>query len=302
MKTILINKDCKIENNDSYAVCLGIFDGVHSGHRALMKKTVALAKENNLKSAVLTFYTKGEKNKIYPLEIQVKLIEKMGIDTLFIVDFDSEFKIQSPEVFIKDYILDYLNAKEVICGFNFRFGKDRSGTTDTLKEYESLGYNLTVIPPVCKDGEIVSSTLIKSYLKDGSIKTANKLLEGFYTLEGTVRDGSKIGRTINFPTVNVPYKRECLSVKCGVYAVKIEIDGKEYRGISNVGYAPTVRTTGEIITETHILDFSGEVYNKYVKISLAEFIREEKKFNNIDELKEEINSNLKAAIKILEEY
>jgi len=302
MKTILINKDCKIENSDSYAVCLGIFDGVHLGHKALMEKTVALAKKRKLKSAVLTFLKKGEKNKIYPLEIQVKLIEKMGIDTLFIIDFNSEFKNLSPESFIKNYLIEYIHAKEVICGFNFKFGKERCGTTETLMEYEKEGYNLTVIPPVYKDEEIVSSTLIKEYLKDGNIKTVNKLLGDFYTLEGTVKDGAKIGRTINFPTVNVPFKSECLPVKCGVYAAKIEIDGKEYKGISNVGYAPTVRKNGEIITETHILDFSGEVYNKYVKISLTDFIREEKKFKDINELKEEIDNNLKTAIKLLEAY
>lgn len=300
MKIIYINDEVKIENKNEYAVCLGMFDGVHIGHRELINKTVTLAKEKALKSAVLTFLRKKEKNKIYPLETKIKLIEKMGIDTVFIIDFDKKFMEKSPEEFIREYLIDYIRAKEIVCGFNYRFGKNRIGDFNTLKDYEKLGYNLTVIEPVLNDGEVVSSTLIKKLLTEGNIKRANLLLGRDYLMEGIVKEGNKIGRTIKFPTVNVPVPCELIRVKAGVYASYVKIGNKKYYGLSNIGTAPTVRKSEEFISETYIINFSDDLYNKNVKIYLKEFIREERKFSSIEELKETICENLKTAEELFE--
>lgn len=301
MKTILINDGLKIENNEKYAVCLGIFDGIHLGHRALIEKTVSIAKEKNIKSSMLTFYKKAAGSKIQSLETQINIVRELGIDTFFILDFNEELKNKSPEEFIDEYLVSYIKAKEVICGFNYRFGKDRKGSSDTLKAFENKGYNLTVVPEVKIGEETVSSTLIKKYLSEGNVKKANLFLSGCYMVEGCVREGKKIGRTINFPTVNICAPYECCNLKAGVYAVDIEIDGNKYHGISNIGKAPTVRNSDEIVIETYIIDFSSDVYNKNVKVYFKDFIREEKKFQSLEELKETISLNLETAKKILKE-
>jgi riboflavin kinase/FMN adenylyltransferase len=157
------------------------------------------------------------------------------------------------------------------------------------------------MPPVIVDDEVVSSTLIKKCLKDGDIKKANTLLGRPYIFDGSVRKGRQIGRTISFPTANVMLKNESVALKCGVYASCVYFENKKYYGITNIGCAPTVRNTNVVITETHIMDFCEDIYNKNLTIELIDFIRDEKKFKDISELKEVIEDNIKTAVKILED-
>lgn len=295
MKVILIDKDFKIENEDKYCVCLGIFDGVHLGHRKLIEKTVELAKENNLKSAVLTFAKPFEENKIYPLEENLRIMDSMGIDTVFTIDFNEEFKNYSPKHFVLKYLIEYIKAAFVVCGYNFRFGKDRTGDIKSLKEYGENYYSLTVIPEVDIMGETVSSTRIKELLKEGNVEKANYFLGACYNISGAVCQGNKMGRTINFPTVNIPVDKALSLLKPGVYSSKVMIGDVMYPAISNVGTAPTVRDGKQIILETFIMDYEGDLYNRILNIYLLGFIREEKKFNNIEELKSEIKLNIETA-------
>ncbi len=301
MEIILINDSIKIEQNDECALCLGVFDGVHRGHRSLIEKTVCVAEKKGIKAAALTFLSKFEKDKIYPLETRIKLMKKCGIEKLYVVDFTKRFKNLSPTEFVDEYIVNYLKAKEVICGFDYRFGKGAKGDTKTLYDLSEGRYNLTVMPPVTIMGETVSSTLIRKCLKEGNIKKANIMLGSPYEFEGTVRKGRQIGRTINFPTANVMLKYENIPIKCGVYASQVCYDNKKYYGITNIGCAPTVRNSNVIITETHIMDFCEDIYNKNLTIELIDFIRDEKKFRDISELKEVIEDNIKTAVKILED-
>lgn len=296
MKIILIDNKVKIENNDKYAVCLGMFDGIHLGHRELIKETVKKAKENNLKSAVLTFVSKSETGKIYPFSENLKVMEKLGIDTVFAVNFTEDFKKLSAKYFIDKFLIEYIKASFVVCGFNFKFGYLREGDINTLDEYGKGKYKLTVIPEVKIDGETVSSTFIKSLLKEGNIKKANLCLgEGFRISEAVIM-GKKLGREISFPTINMPLLNTVTPIKRGVYLSEVKIGDKVFKGISNIGIAPTLKCEKNALIETHIIGFSGDLYNKYVTVYLKDFIREEKKFKDIDELKSTIKKDLEAVI------
>ncbi|MBE7029336.1 MAG: bifunctional riboflavin kinase/FAD synthetase [Ruminococcaceae bacterium] len=301
MNIILIDSNIEIKNNDKYAVCLGMFDGVHKGHRELILETKRLAKENNIKSSVLTFLTPTEKNKIYPFEENLKILENLGIDTVFAVNFTDEFKNYSPKHFIDKYLIEYIKASFVVCGYNFRFGKDRMGDINTLKN-ESMGaYSLTVIPEVKVNEETVSSTLIKEYIKQGAIDKVNLLLGEPYRVSGVVLEGKKLGRQINFPTINMPVEKYVTLLKPGVYSSKVLLGDKMYNSISNIGTSPTVSKKNEVIAETYIMDFTGDLYNKYMKVYFLGFIRDEKKFENLEELKNTIKLNLDTAKKQLKE-
>lgn len=292
MKVILIDDKRQIENNDKYAVCLGMFDGIHSGHRKLISETVKKAKENNLKSAVLTFVPKNETGKLYPFSENLKIIEKMGIDTVFAVNFTDGFKKLGAKYFIDKYLIEYIKASFVVCGFNFRFGYKREGSIKTLEEYGKGKFELTVIPEVKIDGETVSSTFIKSLLAKGDIKKANLFLGEDYKISEAVIMGKKLGTKISFPTINMPLDNMITPIKKGVYLSEVKTGDKVYKGISNVGIAPTLKCEKTVLLETHIIDYSGDLYNKYVTVYLKEFLREEKKFKDIDELKETIKNDL----------
>lgn len=296
MKIILIDDNRKIENNDKYAVCLGMFDGIHLGHRELIKETVKKAKENNLKSAVLTFVPQFEEEKLYPFCENLKILEKLGIDTVFAVNFTKDFKKLSAKYFIDKYLIEYIKASFVICGFNFKFGYKREGDIKTLEEYGSGKFELTVIPEVKIDGKTVSSTFIKSLLKDGNIKKANLCLGEDFRISEAVIMGKRLGREISFPTINMPLLNTVTPIKRGVYLSEVKIGNKIYKGISNIGIAPTLKSEKKALIETHIIDFSGDLYNKYVTVYLKDFIREEKKFKDIDELKETIKTDLKRCL------
>ena len=293
MKIVLIDDKIKIENTGKCVVCLGMFDGVHIGHRELIRETLKKAKELKLPSAVLTFLSPEEDNKIYPFEEKCNLFEKLGIDILYVVLFTDKFKNLLCQQFIDKYLIEYTNAQHIVCGFNFRFGKNREGDTVTLKNFLGKERGLTVVPEVKSCGETVSSTLIKGYIKEGKITKVNTLLDDTYSVSGVVVKGKEIGRTIDFPTANIVVPSILVHLKPGVYSTIISIDGKTYKSISNIGVAPTIRNDGEVILETHVLNYKGDLYNKYVKIFFLDFIREEKKFKSIEELKENIRLNIK---------
>lgn len=294
MNVVLINEDYLIENTSEYAVCLGRFDGVHKGHRELILKTVSYARENNLRSGAVTFIRNYEKDKIYPLDTQMKIMEELGIDTLFVIVFNEKFKNTSSDEFVEKYIIKYFKAKCVVCGFNFKFGKNREGSIETLKEYDKY-FTLFVIPPVYDDKEIVSSSLIKKLMAEGNIKRANSLLGRKFEITGVVSEGNKIGRTINFPTANIIVESSQCEIKAGVYSSYTNIGKKKYLSISNIGVAPTVRNGEKIILETNIMEYNEILYNKDITVSFVDFIRGEKKFKDINDLKNTICCNIETA-------
>lgn len=273
---------------------LGFFDGVHLGHKDVICTAVKNAKALGVKSCVLTFSRRpksiltGEPDMFLTTESEkIRLIESLGVDLLYIVDF-AEMMSLSGEEFVKAILVDNLKCKGVVCGFNYHFGKGGKCDSNALAEICNK-YNCQTASrkPILYDGECISSSRIRSALQNGDVLTANKMLghEFGYNLE--VIHGRQLGRTIGIPTINQAFPENFCLPKFGVYASAVTIDGEKYRGITNIGVKPTVGSD-KPVSETWILDYSGDLYGKLVDIRLLAFIREERKFSSIDELKRQI--------------
>lgn len=289
------NKD---KNFNNLSLALGFFDGVHSGHKKVIETACQKAKDNNLKSALITFinHPKCIINNIEPKYIldfksRLKHIEKLNIDYCFVYDFNQNFLNLDYYKYIQNILIDNFQPKFITTGFNHYFGKNREGTPQKLKKNEAqFGYIYTEIEPYVLDNEIVSSSLIRQKLSFGEIEKANKMLSYNFYIEGKVIEGKKIGRTINFPTANFLYNKNIIQLPHGVYIVKVKIDNQTYFGVLNFGLKPTINDSKfiEPICEVHILDFDNNIYNKKIKVEFIKKIRDEKKFDSIDDLKKQI--------------
>jgi len=286
-------------------IALGGFDGLHLGHRALLDKTISASKKLKCKSMVFTF-------KNHPLTIinkesapkllmnnrdKLKLFEQYGIEIVNMVNFDSEFMKLSPEEYILA-LVKYYNATGLVVGFNHRFGYKNLGDIDLLKYLSKThNFNLYVVSPVKYKGEIVSSSRIRNLLsEDGDIEKAYKMLTRPYSIEGDVIKGKQLGRKLGFPTINLNYCSDFLLPRGGVYYTLVEYGGKYHKGITNIGYNPTVENN-KLSIETHIVDFNKELYNENIKINFIKRIRDEKKFNTLTELSEQLKNDKIFAIK-----
>ncbi|MBE6837584.1 MAG: bifunctional riboflavin kinase/FAD synthetase [Ruminococcus sp.] len=286
-------------------VALGVFDGVHSGHRTVINEAVSF-KEKGFLPVAFTFKTpsvfkKGEKlQAILSDSIKAERLLRLGCEAVISPDFN-ELKNLSPEDFVKEILVEKLKAGVVVCGDDFRFGKNAQGNCETLKELgKKLDFEVKVVEPFMVSGEVLSSTMLRELIKNGEISKANRLLCENYELELEVVYGAQIGRTWNFPTINQIFPEGQVVVKFGVYCSRVLIDGVWYNGVTNVGVKPTVNEKSEPLAETFIMDYTGDLYGKKLRLSLYEFIREEKKFQSLDELKEEIAKNKKYAEKYFE--
>jgi riboflavin kinase / FMN adenylyltransferase len=297
-----------IPNNvPEVAIALGNFDGLHLGHRAIIKKTLEKAKSNNLKSALVSFYPhplKILKNKqninILTLADKIKLIEDLGIDILYIFAFNKKFSEISAKYFLENILVKKIKAKEIIIGHDFIFGKNRTGNSKFLEEgSNSLGYKFSQLSALKLPGKdvIYSSSEIRNQLSEGKIKEANKLLGRNYNISGRVVSGKKIGTKIGFKTANIDLS-DLHKLKFGVYLTKVIFNKKEYFSISNYGIRPTIDDSKKILLENHIFNLDKDLYDKKISVEFIDFLREEKKFNDLEELKEQINQDCIKAKKI----
>lgn len=294
-----------VPTREHSAAALGFFDGIHMGHRAVLEKAVS-AKKDGLTPIVLTF-SKSPKEvisgKIFEtletFEHKAKHLEKAGIEKLYAVNFLS-VKDMSPSEFVLKILIQKLNVKQVFCGFNYHFGKGGKGTGETLVSVcKEFGITANVVPPVIIDGEIVSSTRIRTLLKDGNIKQANKLLGYYFGIKTDIIHGNHIGKGLGFPTINQPVKEGIIVPKFGVYASVVTIDNKKYCGVTNVGVKPTI---GEYkpLYETWMPKYTGgDIYGKTATVELKEFIRPETKFKTLEELKQTVLKNGEQALEII---
>lgn len=289
--------------NKKTAVALGYFDGIHLGHKAVLKKAVE-AKDRGLTPAAFTFSStpksKDKNSQLLTYREKVAMLEELGIEVLYILDF-SELKDYSPERFVTDIIKKVFNADEVFCGFNYHFGKLGAGDTETLKalcQIEKIG--VTVCSPVKLGDTVVCSTEIRNALKNGDIKKANLLLGYDFGLKSESVKGNGIGSKIETPTINLNFEKGIILPKFGVYASKVTIDGKIYTGVTNIGIKPTVGNRNLPNCETWLPKYSGDnLYGKTIDVRLKEFIRPERKFDSLDELKAEIKNNGSRALELL---
>ncbi len=283
MEIILVNSKLTLSYTEPCCVCLGMFDGVHRGHQALLEKTVETARQIGIRSAAVTFLAQEEKDHIDTLDIQFSRFAQY-VDTVFVFLFDQQLRNQSPEQFVADYLIGALGAKHIVCGFNFQFGHRREGNVETLQSLSGkYGYGLSVVPPVMEGEHIISSTLIRSFLQEGNLREANRMLGRPFAFSGIVRQGNQLGRTMQFPTINVPIEDCVTELPNGVYVSRVELDGKQYDSITNIGTAPTFGKKQKI-SETFLLHFNQDAYNKAVKISLYHFLRPEQRFSGAEEL------------------
>lgn len=297
MQYIKGTTDFKFSNS---VVSLGKFDGMHRGHRKLIEK-LNKEKQSGQLSVVFTFdvppkkiisgsptkciLTKDEKKQVH---------ETLGVDVLIEYPFNSETASMQPEEFVKDILVDKLGVSLVVVGKDFRFGKNRSGDINTLKSLgNKYGFRVFALEKEKYRFRDISSTLIKKEIENGRIKDANRMLGYNFVVVGEVVYGNQLGNKIGFPTINIVPCPEKLMPLDGVYQTEVEIDDRTYKGITNVGYKPTVNNEKTRNIETHIFDFNGNIYGKTVTVRFEKFIRKEKKFSSVEELKKQIEKDIK---------
>ncbi|MGG5252905.1 bifunctional riboflavin kinase/FAD synthetase [Neobacillus sp. SM06] len=298
----------EIKKNDlpPLVLALGYFDGVHLGHQEVIRKAKDIAVQKGFKSAVMTFdphpsvvLGKAEQHVqfITPIRDKIRLIEQLEIDFLFIVDFTEAFANLLPQEFVDQYIIG-LNAKHAVAGFDFTYGRMGQGTMETLPFHSRNEFTFSVVPKFESGGKKISSTWIRTYLKEGKTDQLPLLLGRYYTTKGTVVHGDKRGRTIGFPTANIELLDDYILPPVGVYAVRLKIDGEWYRGVCNIGFKPTFyrELSPKPSIEVHLFDFQADIYGKQVEIEWHNYLRKEQKFSGIEELVAQIERDKQAAI------
>lgn len=280
-------------------IAVGCFDGVHIGHQKIIADMCKYAKENNLISTVFTFplspaalLGKSPQRTLTSQNDKMNLLSSLGVQKCFSIDF-MNIRNVSAQNYINEILFRQMNAKAVFCGFNYRFGKQAQGDITLLKEIcGSLDIETFISEPICFEDSVVSSSRIRTLIEDGSMYTANKLLGRPFSIEQSVVEGKRNGRTIGFPTINQNFPVGFAVPHSGVYASFVHIDAKRYEAVSNIGTRPTVGGT-YINLETHIMGgFNENIYGKIVRTDLLYFIREEKKFNGLEELAKQINEDI----------
>ncbi len=285
------------ESNTKTIVTLGTFDGVHCGHQYILNKLISTAKTLNMESLVLTFFPHPRmvlnKDKtikmINTIDEKIELLSKSGIDNLVIQPFDSTFSSLTGEEFTKKVLVDIFNVQKIIIGYDHRFGKGGSCDINDLESFGlKYGFEVEQISAQEINDVSVSSTKVRQALSEGNIRDANTYLGYPFYITGNVIKGKQLGRTIGFPTANIkPAEDYKLIPQKGVYIVKVEIDTIEYPAMLNIGTNPTVGEN-KLTIEANILNFEGDIYDKEVKVSFYDRIRNEQKFNSLEELKQQL--------------
>ena len=308
VKSVKIYNNFNIKSKHKNSIILiGNFDGLHLGHQKLFNLAQNFKKKHSLKIGVMTFepmpkmfFNKNLNNfRISNQKQKITLLKKFDVDFVIVKKFDKRFSKTKSINFIKDILSNRLGAKFIFVSNNFRFGNKREGNVKQLIQYETL-YNYKIIKPkpLSKNKKIISSTLIRKYLENGKLDKANKFLNRKWSIEGKVIKGRQLGKKIGFPTANIDIKSYVVA-QPGVYAVKVkkEKTTKFVRGIANLGYRPTFNQK-KILLEVHLFNFTENLYNKYLTVNFLKFIRKEKKFKNISQLKKQIKIDLQKARKI----
>lgn len=287
-----------IQHNKKTAVALGIFDGLHVGHMAVLSQTLS----SEYVPTVLTFGGKVKNaDRIITESDKIRLLENVGIEEYITLPFN-EIRDMSPQEFVAEVLVKKLNAAKVCCGFNFMFGKNACGDANLLRKLcAESGIEVFICDCVEVDGRAVSSTAIRKLLENGDVVTANKMLGHLFGYEYEVVSGQKLGRVLGTPTLNQHFDSDFCVPKFGVYASYSVCNDKKYPSVTNIGVKPTVGSEFPL-SETWIPDFLGDLYGQHIEVRLLEFMRCEEKFASIDILKDKIISDGEKAKKIFEKY
>ncbi|OGI02340.1 MAG: riboflavin biosynthesis protein RibF [Candidatus Melainabacteria bacterium GWF2_32_7] len=321
---MLVFRELKENLLESSSLALGVFDGVHLGHQKVILNAVKKAQELGITNAVVTFakhprhvilkshprknelqssnaaasasslrtFTPASHSMLSSLEERLELFENLGVQAAIVLDFDEKLASMTAKEYLEKVLTGSLNAKNITIGYNHKFGSDRQGGNKFLEEYsQKYGYEVNVISPVKIDNHIISSSVIRKFLLKGDVETAAKFLGRNFNVKGTIIHGQHLGRTLGFPTANLSLSDELIIPLNGVYSGLVKIDSKEYHAVINVGKRPTIGDLKKDLAEAHILEFDEDIYGKIIEVSFLKRIRDEKKFNSLEELKVQIKKD-----------
>jgi len=290
-------------------ITIGTFDGVHTGHRKILETVADRSRSLGARSVLITFnphprmvITAGHPvPMLTTMDEKISILKEFGLDILYFIPFTWEFAALTAEQFIREYLIDRIGVREVIVGYDHRFGRGRDGDEKKLRELgASFGFATDIIPAVSIEGTLVNSTAIRKQIEKGAVETANRMLGRTYSFSGIVHSGSQRGRQLGFPTANITVEcREKLLPANGVYAIRAEIDGSLLDGVMNIGYRPTFNDVQERVIEVHLFGFEKDIYNATIQVFTVARIRAEKRFNSKEELVAQIQHDVESAKEIL---
>ncbi len=298
----IITGTTKFHIDGKSAVAIGKFDGVHLGHKKLLKYILE-QKKDGLKSVVFTFdpspeefFTGHTVRQLFTKDEKRREFKKLGIDILIEFPLTEKTAATEPEDFVRRILVGQINADYIAAGTDVTFGAGGRGDQYLLKSLSGeLFYELVLIDKVRMDGAEVSSTRVRNEVADGNMVMAERLLGSYYSVSGIVEHGRHIGHTIGVPTVNILPPEDKLLPPFGVYSSKVHLGGRVYDGMTNIGRKPTISEKEKVGVETYIYDFDGDAYGEFIEVELLRFVRPEMKFDNLDMLKAQIDSDLKNA-------
>ncbi len=304
MEVIRSLEDCQRQSDS--VITIGTFDGIHRAHQTIIDKVVTVAKEKSAPSTVVTFephprYVVRKKANapiglLTTVDEKVNLIEQHDVDRLIIIPFTEAFSKILPDEFIEQILFQTIGFQTLIIGFDHGFGKDRAGDRDFLKsESEKLNFDFIVQESISNQSGIIASTQIRKFILDGKMESARGSLGRSYSISGTVIQGDGVGRKLNYPTANIKIddEKKCLPPH-GVYVVSVDLNGKKFQGAMNVGLGPTFNGKSTKL-EVHILDFDEDIYNAQISVEFLKKIRNEKKFDSPELLKQQIQKDVDIA-------
>lgn len=293
-----------VQDNKKRVVALGFFDGVHKGHQTIINKTVEYAVYNNIIPILITFdispkeyFSRSKLGLLTTKTIKTDILKSMNIEEVYFLEFNDILSTTTREEFI-DKVLLKLGVTSVFCGQDYAFGYKGEGRPMFINEYSKQKISVQIVETKLNKNEKISSSTLKERILKGDILSFKENTGREYKLVGKVIKGKQLGRTINFPTANLELEDRSLLLPQGVYITRVKINNKIYIGMTNIGNNPTVTTSGELFIETHILNFDEEIYGEFIELSFLKFLRKEKKFNSLDELKKQLAADKKSA----EEY
>lgn len=300
------------EYDKKSVVTVGTFDGVHSGHGKIIDKLTSVKKSKGLRSVLITFEPHPQiilRNRAKDIKILTTLEEKLelfkdrSIDIVYVINFTKKFSETTAEEFYNRYLIERIGLNDLVLGYDHMFGKNREGNFETLKAL-SERYDFTVdkVDEYKIDGEPVSSTIIRHLIEEGSLEKVGIMLGRNYSIGGTVIDGKKLGSKLGFPTANIKVDSEYkLIPKSGIYTVEVFIGSEKYNGMMSIGINPTVSEDFKIKLEVNIFNFNKNIYGKKIIINFISYLRDELKFDTIDELKDQLHLDRENSLKIINE-
>lgn len=301
-------RDSQIPESDIVLI-MGFFDGVHRGHQKVIQRGVDLAHEKGLKSVLLTFdrspreiYQHEENYKyISTMDRKAELVEKLGVDYLYFVEFTTDFASLAPQDFVDDYMVR-MRSKYIVAGFDYTYGKKDIANMQTLPDYAKGRFEVVTVPEQTINGDKIGSSTIKKLVLDDQVDTANTYLGYDYQNQGHVVHGLQRGRTLGYPTANVVTSNEQLKPSIGVYVTRIEIDGKWYQSMTSVGYNVTFKEDTGVTIECNIFDFDRDIYGKDVRVEWLHYLRGEVKFDGADGLVKQLHKDKMDALNYFKEH